>query len=576
MDRKLFYAGQVPLSSIFLQSEQQKMIGLAYLAEAAFGQATLVDGLICAPVVPASLTVQVGPGHIWQLENIDGTAFGSLPVNTHNIMKQGINLDAVQFTLTPPVVAGQAVNYLIQAQIQETDADNLALPYVNSANPQVPFTGPNNSGAQQPTTRKCTVLLSTKAGTAATAGTQTTPAPDAGYVGLYSVTVAYGATTLDSSTITQLDTAPFLFKKLPELPRWVQSGEYLWGSDTGSANAIVTKLTPLPLAYKKGMHVFVKKMNAANTGNVTINCNGLGAVAVLDITGAQIGSGNLAANLVMHLVYDGTSFRWINGSITNTTISSPYPVSLNFPGLSSDVPSALDVFAFYDHESAHHRNIQWQTLLGLISGNVAGGLLNIQILTDTGTYTKTTGAKKALVIGTGSGAAGGSCGSTWGGGGAAATVLAFIDVSGVTSVAVTIGAPGTPGPNSFGGNGGDLVFGGYFTAGGGKGGGVRGNFGGGDTNGAGGPPGAASLGAMPCILSMLLGGQAGGAGGPIDGGLGGSSFWGGGGRPGDHNFYGPAGGPGLAPGAGGGGSDGVSSQLGGAGAKGVAFIMEFT
>ncbi len=583
MDRKIFYAGQIPLSAQFMQEERNFMLGLAYMAEGVYGQPTMVDGLVCTGMTPASLTVQIGPGHIWQLANVDGSAYGSLAADlTHLIMKQGINVDAETFTLGPPGTAGQSVNWLIQAQLLEEDTDNLVLPYVNSNNPQQPFTGPNNSGTAQPTTRKCTVMLSAKSGVSATTGTQVTPAPDPGYVGLYAVTVPYGATTLDGANIAQLDTAPFLFKKLPELPRWVQSGEFLWGDDVGTKNAIIAKLTPLPLQYKKGMHVFVRKMNTANDGNVTINCNGLGAVAVLDVTGAQIGVGNMTGSMVLHLVYDGAAFRWINGNITNTSISSitatsgegvivggsaPYPVSLNFPGLSAATPTALDLFAFYDNEGTAHRNIKWEDLLAMLAGSVASSLVNVQVFEATGTYTKTAGATKALIIATAPGGGGGGApGSHVGsGGGAGGTALAFISLAGITTVAVTIGAPGVGGTVGAGGLGGDASFGAHAVATGGQPGSH-----GYDSSAGGGGRGTTGL--------MKIDGGAGMIGWN-GGGQGGSSFWGAAGWPGQ-------GGPIMVPsnglnggkyGGGGGGGDSSTSgyAYGGQGGPGVVLVLEF-
>ena len=391
MDRKFFYPGQVPLSAQFLAEQQNIMVGLGYLAQAVFGTNALVSGLACTPMVPASLTVQVGPGQIYQIEPLDPLGYGSLFADITNVVKQGINRGSQGFTLVPPTVAGQAVNYLIQVAIDEEDTDAIALPYVNSANPAVPFTGPNNNGTTQPTTRKLTVAVSAKPGVAAAAGTQTTPAPDVGYVGLYSITVPYGATTLDASSITQLDTAPFLFKTLPDIPAWVQSGSYLWGDDTGTANAItVNNLSLKPVAYTKGMMIAVKKSATANTGNVTVNLMGmggvmLGAVALLDISGAQIASGNLPGNITFFAIYNGTSFIWLNGAITNTTVSSftgssgegitvqgtaPFAISLNYPGLSSGTPSDLDLLCFYDHEGGHHMVITWSALLSIITTSI--------------------------------------------------------------------------------------------------------------------------------------------------------------------------------------------------------------
>jgi len=438
------------------------------------------------------------------------------------------------------------------------------------------------------------VALSAKAGIAATSGSQVTPSPDPGYVGLYRVTVAHGATTLAANNIAQLDTAPFLFKKLPELPKWVQSGEWAWGDDTGTANAMAVKLTPIPTAYKKGMHIFVKKGAAANTGNVTINVNGLGAVAVLDPTGAQIGAGNMGASQRLHLVYDGTTFIYINGAITQTTVNSLTAisgegitvsgggvVSLNYPGLDDATPSALDIWSFYDQEAAHHRSILHADLMALIAGSSAvaalgGGLLGMTAITASGTVAVPSGARKALAFATGGGAGGGPGGAPSGvnlygsgGGGAGATVIAEIDVVGVTSLAATIGLGGAPNVD-----GGSTALGTYLTAGGGK---KPPHI-----THMGGDGGEGTLGAG--VNGWVL---PGGCGHAVDwgsnnndcGGAGASSFWGGGAR-GGHTISGT---PALrrgAPGSGGAGAAGSAGSpvgwiAGTAGLDGAILILWF-
>lgn len=588
MDRSIVYPGQVPLSEQILTGEKNKMIGLAFMAQAVLGSATVVDGLVATPMTPATLSFQVGPGQIYELENVDTTAYGTVALDVaHSVVKQGINQDTSTFTLTPPGTAGYAINYLVQASLAEADTGSTTLPYFNSANPTIPFTGPNNSGTAQPTLRSCSVALSIKGGVAATSGTQTTPAPDVGYVGLYVVTVPYGATTITSSNITVYSTAPFLNLKLPNVPAWVQAGAYAWGVDTGTANAMVTALTPAPTALVQGLRAFIKKSAAANTGAVTLNVNGLGAVSVLDSTGAALASGALTGNFLLHVVYDGTSWRAVNGSYTSTTVSSitalsgegitvdgTNKVNLNYPGLSADTPTALDLWSFYDNEGSHHKSISWANLLTAISGGLQTGLLNASVVSSSGTWTKTTGAKKALVFATAGGGGGaGRSGNYYrgGGGGSGATAIAFVDLSAISTVAVSVGPGGTGGNNSSGSDGSPTSFGTYAVANGGKGGGVGNSPSSGTpTNGPGGPGGSAVTGLM------LLGGNSGSSGGPYDGGVGAGSFWGGGGRAGDDSLNGAAGGVGTAPGAGGGGADGVASGApGGDGATGAVFILEF-
>ncbi len=218
MDRMIVYPGAIPLDTDILQLNRNVMVGIAALSEAVLGSSTIVDGLACSPTVPASLTVTIGPGSITAVAPVDVTAYGSLAADiAEQIVKTGINLDPLSFTLSAPVSSGQSICYLIEAAFSEADSDPVVLPYVNAANPALPYTGPNNSGGAQNTQRLQRVQLQLKPGAAAPAGTQTAPPVDNGWVGLYVITVNYGQTAIISSDITTLPQAPFLPFKLPAL-----------------------------------------------------------------------------------------------------------------------------------------------------------------------------------------------------------------------------------------------------------------------------------------------------------------------------------------------------------------------
>jgi hypothetical protein len=209
MDRPIVYPGQIPLETDLLNTNRFAMIGLAKLAAAILGTATQVSGFAATPDSPASMNVKIGSGEIYALANLDGTAYSSLAADTaHQILKQGIMLDSVLLPLTAPTTVGQSINYLIQASLQETDTGAVVLPYYNSANPAVAYSGPNNTGAAQATTRKCGVVVSAKAGVAATTGSQISPAADADFVGMWVVTVAYGQTTITAPNIAAFASAP--------------------------------------------------------------------------------------------------------------------------------------------------------------------------------------------------------------------------------------------------------------------------------------------------------------------------------------------------------------------------------
>ncbi len=203
MDRQLIYPGQVPLEVDLLKTNQNTMVGLAKLSEALMGTSGIARGFATSQTVVPSLAVLVGPGEVYSQENLESTAFSSLPQDlTHSIVKQGLLLDAVTLAITPPGTAGFSINYLVQVDYQDTDSGSTVLAYYNATNPSVAYSGPANSGAAQPTLRKGQAIVSVKAGTAATTGTQTTPAPDAGKLGLYVVTVANGASTVVNANIS--------------------------------------------------------------------------------------------------------------------------------------------------------------------------------------------------------------------------------------------------------------------------------------------------------------------------------------------------------------------------------------
>lgn len=322
MDRTLVYAAQQPTADTWLGAERAKMIAQGFLSQAVFGTNVVADGLACTPTTPASLAVNIGAGSIYAMAPVDSSVYSALAADpSTSIMKQGVLANATSLTLVPPVAAGYAINYLIQAAFSEVDTDATILPYFNSANPLVPFSGPAGSGASQPTWRRGRVSLVAKAGIAASAGAQITPSPDAGYVGLWVVTVANGATQITSQNIAGYAAAPYISVKLPDVPKWVQSGSYAWGVDTGTANAIVAAMSPVIAAYSAGMRVTIKKVNYANTGAMTIDL-GPGAVSLRDYTGAVLNSGAIPAGSVIEAVYNGSTFNMVGGNASYTSVTN--------------------------------------------------------------------------------------------------------------------------------------------------------------------------------------------------------------------------------------------------------------
>ncbi len=209
MDRPIIYTGEIPRSTDVLNGWQQAMIGLGHFVKLVLGTSTWVEGLACTPQNPASMSVNVGPGQIYALDQVDASGYGSLAPNTLEIMKQGLVTGITALACPAPSTAGDSINYLIEAEYIDQDSAPLVLPYYNTDDPAQALSGPGNNSAPQNTIRQGVCNLVVKAGAAAATGSQTTPPVDSGYVGLWVVTVAAGATTITAPDIALYPSAPF-------------------------------------------------------------------------------------------------------------------------------------------------------------------------------------------------------------------------------------------------------------------------------------------------------------------------------------------------------------------------------
>lgn len=248
MRRQTVYAGAVPLETDILSSNKNAMISIGHVLQDMLGTGTLFSGLGCVPTTVPGMTVNVNPGRAYSLQATDTGAWSSLSADAHNIVKQGILLDLVNFACPAPTTAGFSINYLIEGAFQEVDGGSTILPYYNAANPAVAFSGPNGTGTSNTTYRDNTVQLQLKPGAAATTGSQVTPTPDSGFNGLWVVTVPFGATTITSANISQYTGAPFLqapllsqIQAVPTTGRLLATTLFV-GNGTHTPNALTTKM----------------------------------------------------------------------------------------------------------------------------------------------------------------------------------------------------------------------------------------------------------------------------------------------------------------------------------------------
>lgn len=328
MDRKIVYPGAIPLDTDVLSVERNVMIALGWMLQAMFGTNTGIAGLPCTPTIPASMTVNVGPGAIWAQQVIDQNNFGSLAPDASPLMKMGILPEgaATSFTLTAPVNSGQSINYLVEAAFQEADTDPVVLPYVNPANPSQPYSGPSNSGTAQNTVRAQTVQLQLKAGTPANTGTQTTPAVDNGYVGLYVITVNYGQTTVVAADIVEFPGAPFAGGPFAPATGNANQAFAVGAGGFGSTQALQAQqilnaesyyTTESTTITPTALYNFVSCGNIS--GDITVTINGVPP------TGGTIVVFGSATGSVEVTVPEGTQIIFADGSVANS-----YTIPMSF------------------------------------------------------------------------------------------------------------------------------------------------------------------------------------------------------------------------------------------------------
>lgn len=101
----------------------------------------------------------------------------------------------------------------------------------------------------------------------------------------------------------------------------LQNSTAQWGGTSGGTNTVTITCSPAPTAYAAGQ-VFSFVPGGTNTGATTLNVNSLGAVAILStLTADTLRGGEITANSVATVVYNGGSFILINPASTWTTYS---------------------------------------------------------------------------------------------------------------------------------------------------------------------------------------------------------------------------------------------------------------
>jgi hypothetical protein len=349
MDRTIFWSQNQSRTFDLVEGDHDALVALGTVVQDVLNSTTTVlSGFAGSQTTVPSLTINLTAGRIYQQAPADATANGAIPQDTTVITQQGF-LAASQVTLsTSGLTTGQSRWALIEAQYSQVDSIRTADPnggllfFYNSANPNEPFQGPGNDGDTTPTVRQGLVVVQVVLGSAATTGSETPPSPTSGWVPMYLVDLSYGQTAITTSEIltagpsvgtgvpNNYPYAPFLAGLLnshhsgnagqaPKINLATEtqgtlpasSVASLYAVDSGSVNALVATLSPVPasLGSLLGRLVQVKVANSNTSTTPSINVNGLGAVTIVNSDLTPLLPGQLFAGGVSQLVYDGTYFQ---------------------------------------------------------------------------------------------------------------------------------------------------------------------------------------------------------------------------------------------------------------------------
>jgi hypothetical protein len=106
----------------------------------------------------------------------------------------------------------------------------------------------------------------------------------------------------------------------------IQNNVFVYGVDSGIADAYATILTPVPTPAA-GFGVILAAVNA-NTGPSTLNVNALGAVAIVKRDGSALNAGDIPAGSLNWLVFNGVAYVLMTSDGGGGAL--PWPANIHF------------------------------------------------------------------------------------------------------------------------------------------------------------------------------------------------------------------------------------------------------
>lgn len=115
--------------------------------------------------------------------------------------------------------------------------------------------------------------------------------------------------------VVEYDGTNFQLISPVSFPPATQNGASIYAADAGGSDTYVITLVPALAAYTTGMVVHFKA-NTINTGAASLNVNGLGAKTIKKSLDQDLNNGDIKANQLVSLIYDGTNFQMLSPTAT--------------------------------------------------------------------------------------------------------------------------------------------------------------------------------------------------------------------------------------------------------------------
>jgi hypothetical protein len=164
-----------------------------------------------------------------------------------------------------------------------------------------------------------------------------------------------------------------------------QSGKWNYAIAGGTANALTVTLAPVPasLASLVGAPIRVRT-SAANTGAATLNVNGLGAVPIVKFGEVALTGGEIPANAIVELVYNGTSFQLFTASSSlsvagASTTKAPKLIAMDAAqNANVSIPTSVDTKVLFNNTIFNNLGTSTWDGSRLTVGAGEGGLWSIR------------------------------------------------------------------------------------------------------------------------------------------------------------------------------------------------------